>query len=166
MDVPLLWKALVQVVKEKKSIYGDKSGETVYVETPGVFQLVIPAETVEDTLNELLPLLSDGDIIIDHGNSNFKDSRKRAERLLSWASNILTAVLVAVFTVWSVDIVLWLAVQILQYPSAVRSLMHSHQVSMPPLELMSQVGYLPLKEVGCAAVDQVQDTLSRWYTMV
>ena len=74
-------ESLVQVVKEKKSIYGDKSGETVYVETPGVFQLVIPAETVEDTLNELLPLLSDGDIIIDHGNSNFKDSRKRAERL-------------------------------------------------------------------------------------
>ena len=81
VDVPLLCKSLVQVVKEKKSIYGDKSGETVYVETPGVFQLVIPAETVEDTLNELLPLLSDGDIIIDHGNSNFKDSRKRAERL-------------------------------------------------------------------------------------
>ena len=66
MDIPLLWKALVQVVKQKG---------------PGIFQLVIPAETVEDTLNELLPLLGDGDIIIDHGNSNFKDSRKRAERL-------------------------------------------------------------------------------------
>ena len=50
-------------------------------EVPGIFQLVIPAELVEDTINELLPLLSDGDIIIDHGNSNFKDSRKRAERL-------------------------------------------------------------------------------------
>ena len=48
---------------------------------PGIFQLVIPAELVEDTLNELLPLLGDGDIIIDHGNSNFKDSRRRAERL-------------------------------------------------------------------------------------
>ena len=43
--------------------------------------MVIPAELVEDTLNELLPLLSDGDIVIDHGNSNFKDSRRRAERL-------------------------------------------------------------------------------------
>ena len=48
---------------------------------PGIFQLVIPAELVEDTLDELLPLLGDGDIIIDHGNSNFKDSRRRAERL-------------------------------------------------------------------------------------
>jgi len=36
---------------------------------------------VEDTLNELLQFCSEGDIIIDHGNSNFKDSRRRAERL-------------------------------------------------------------------------------------
>ena len=50
-------------------------------EVPGIFQLVIPAELVEDTIDELLPLLSDGDIIIDHGNSNFKDSRRRALRL-------------------------------------------------------------------------------------
>jgi 6-phosphogluconate dehydrogenase len=36
---------------------------------------------VEDTLNELLQFCVEGDIIIDHGNSNFKDSRRRAERL-------------------------------------------------------------------------------------
>ena len=51
-------------------------------EVPGIFQLVIPPELVEDTINELLPLLSDGDIIIDHGTSNFKDSRRRAIRFL------------------------------------------------------------------------------------
>ena len=45
---------------------------------PGIFQLVIPAELVEGTINELLPLLGLGDIVIDHGNSNFKDSRRRA----------------------------------------------------------------------------------------
>ena len=83
----------------------------------GIFQLVIPAELVEETLNELLPLLSDGDIIIDHGNSNFKDSRKRAEGFLNLASNILIAVLVVEFTVWSVDTVLWLVVQLAQYLS-------------------------------------------------
>jgi len=49
--------------------------------SPGIFMMVVPAETVEDTIDELLPLLSDGDIIIDHGNSNFKDSRRRAKRL-------------------------------------------------------------------------------------
>jgi 6-phosphogluconate dehydrogenase len=50
-------------------------------ETPGVFMMVVPAETVEDTINELLQHCVAGDIIIDHGNSNFKDSRRRAERL-------------------------------------------------------------------------------------
>jgi 6-phosphogluconate dehydrogenase len=43
--------------------------------------LVVPAETVEDTLNELLQFCGEGDIIIDHGNSNFKDTRRRADRL-------------------------------------------------------------------------------------
>ena len=55
--------------------------DTQVGKAPGIFQLVIPAELVEETLDELLPLLGDGDIIIDHGNSNFKDSRRRAERL-------------------------------------------------------------------------------------
>jgi len=62
---------LVKVVKSKKN------GGT----QPGIFQMVIPAELVEETINELLRYCSEGDIIIDHGNSNFKDSRKRAERL-------------------------------------------------------------------------------------
>ncbi len=68
-------ESLVQAVKS------DGKKFTSAGEIPGVFQLVIPAELVEETINELLPLLSDGDIIIDHGNSNFKDSRRRAERL-------------------------------------------------------------------------------------
>ena len=74
-------ESLVQVVKEKKSIYGEKSGETIHTESPGVFMMVVPAETVEDTLNELLQFCGEGDIIIDHGNSNFKDTRRRADRL-------------------------------------------------------------------------------------
>ena len=60
-------QSLVQVVKQK--------------DQPGIFQMVVPAETVEETINELLRYCGEGDIIIDHGNSNFKDSRKRAERL-------------------------------------------------------------------------------------
>ena len=54
---------------------------TVKQSGPGIFMMVVPAETVEDTLNELLRFCGEGDIIIDHGNSNFKDSRRRAERL-------------------------------------------------------------------------------------
>ena len=64
-------ESLVQVVHTNKT-----TGQT-----PGVFMMVVPAETVEDTLNELLQFCVEGDIIIDHGNSNFKDSRRRAERL-------------------------------------------------------------------------------------
>ena len=74
-------ESLVQVVHRGETIYGEKSGETVYTKSPGVFMMVVPAETVEETLNELLSFCVEGDIIIDHGNSNFKDSRRRAERL-------------------------------------------------------------------------------------
>ena len=68
-------KELVQTVKNGQGVFGDKSY------TPGIFMMVVPAENVEDTINELLLYCSEGDIIIDHGNSNFKDSRRRAERL-------------------------------------------------------------------------------------
>ena len=49
---------------------------------PGIFMMVVPAENVEGTIDELLQSgCTEGDIIIDHGNSNFKDSRRRALRL-------------------------------------------------------------------------------------
>ena len=54
---------LVEVCHRGQSIYGEKSGETAYTEQPGVFMMVVPAETVEDTLNELLRHCSEGDII-------------------------------------------------------------------------------------------------------
>lgn len=66
---------LVQSVKRGQGVFGKESYK------PGIFMMVVPAETVEDTLNELLQFCGEGDIIIDHGNSNFKDSRRRAERL-------------------------------------------------------------------------------------
>ena len=65
-------QSLVQVIHSYKSVSERK---------PGVFMMVVPAETVEDTINELLQFCVEGDIIIDHGNSNFKDTRRRAERL-------------------------------------------------------------------------------------
>ncbi len=43
---------LVQVVHNGRGVFGDPSF------TPGVFMMVVPAETVEDTLNELLRILS------------------------------------------------------------------------------------------------------------
>ena len=69
VDLPLLWKSLVQVVHTG---VGTLTNDTT--RSPGIFMMVVPAETVEDTLNELLQFCVAGDIIIDHGNSNFKDS--------------------------------------------------------------------------------------------
>ena len=74
-------------MKKHKKLYenGGVDGVTVDIASlctavkssaPGIFMMVVPAETVEDTLNELLQFCSEGDIIIDHGNSNFKDSRR------------------------------------------------------------------------------------------
>ena len=87
-------ESLVQVVKTGVGTLTQEESKS-----PGVYMMVVPAETVEETLDELLSFCVEGDIIIDHGNSNFKDSRRRAERLLlNLASNILTVVLVVVFT--------------------------------------------------------------------
>ncbi len=50
--------------------------------TPRVVWLMVPAgKIVDDTLDALLPLLSPGDIVIDGGNSYYKDSVARAARL-------------------------------------------------------------------------------------
>ncbi|SEM57169.1 6-phosphogluconate dehydrogenase (decarboxylating) [Pseudoxanthomonas sp. GM95] len=50
--------------------------------TPRVVWLMVPAgKIVDDTLDVLLPMLSAGDIVIDGGNSYYKDSVARAARL-------------------------------------------------------------------------------------
>ncbi len=44
--------------------------------------IMVPAgQPVDDTISALIPGLKAGDIIIDGGNSNYKDTRARAERL-------------------------------------------------------------------------------------
>ena len=39
---------------------------------PGIFQITLPEEKVEDTLDELLPLLEGGDIIIDYSTTDIR----------------------------------------------------------------------------------------------
>jgi 6-phosphogluconate dehydrogenase len=49
---------------------------------PRTVWLMIPAgKPVDDTLDALVPLLERGDLVVDGGNSNYKDSMRRAERL-------------------------------------------------------------------------------------
>jgi 6-phosphogluconate dehydrogenase len=50
------------------------------LEPPRVVWLMIPAgDPTQGTVEELLGLLGEGDVIVDGGNSNFRDSIKRAE---------------------------------------------------------------------------------------
>jgi 6-phosphogluconate dehydrogenase len=52
------------------------------LETPRVIWIMVPAgKPVDDTIAALKPALSKGDILIDGGNSMYKDSVARAERL-------------------------------------------------------------------------------------
>jgi 6-phosphogluconate dehydrogenase len=51
------------------------------LEQPRVVWLMIPAgDPTEMAFQTLLPLLEDGDILVDGGNSNFRDSMRRAEQ--------------------------------------------------------------------------------------
>jgi 6-phosphogluconate dehydrogenase len=49
---------------------------------PRVIWLMVPSgDPVDQTIEQLLPHLESGDIVIDGGNSNYKDSMRRAEKL-------------------------------------------------------------------------------------
>lgn len=53
-----------------------------YLEAPRVVWLMIPAgQPVDDNIELLLPLLEEGDIIVDGGNSNYKDTLVRHKAL-------------------------------------------------------------------------------------
>ena len=51
------------------------------LETPRVVWLMVPAAVVDDTINDLLPLLNAGDTLIDGGNSYYVDDIRRAREL-------------------------------------------------------------------------------------
>ncbi|HET7024521.1 MAG TPA: decarboxylating 6-phosphogluconate dehydrogenase [Gemmatimonadales bacterium] len=48
---------------------------------PRLIWLMVPAAVVDPTLDQLLPKLSAGDIVVDGGNSWYRDDLRRAERL-------------------------------------------------------------------------------------
>jgi len=53
-----------------QAVKSDSLRYTSAGKVPGIFQIVLPETKVEDTLDELLPLLEEGDIIIDHSSSD------------------------------------------------------------------------------------------------
>lgn len=52
------------------------------LKTPRIIWIMVPAgQATDDMINEVVPLLSKGDIIIDGGNSNYKDSIRHGKDL-------------------------------------------------------------------------------------
>ena len=73
----------VKQMKEEGAI-GSKSLEDMIrkLSQPRVLWIMLPAGAiVDETIKNLSPLASPGDIIVDGGNSNFKDDLRRAEEL-------------------------------------------------------------------------------------
>jgi len=51
------------------------------LDAPRAIWMMVPAAFVDDTLDKLVPLLSAGDIVIDGGNSNWRDDIRRSKKL-------------------------------------------------------------------------------------
>ncbi len=51
------------------------------LDTPRLIWLMVPHSVVDSVLEEIVPLLSSGDVIVDGGNSNYKQSVRRAGEL-------------------------------------------------------------------------------------
>jgi len=52
------------------------------LDPPRVLWMMVPAgDPVDATIDDLLPQLDEGDILVDGGNSNYKDTLRRAERV-------------------------------------------------------------------------------------
>jgi len=53
-----------------RAVKSDSKQYTSAGRIPGIFQITLPEQKAEDTLDELLPLLEEGDIIIDYSTSD------------------------------------------------------------------------------------------------
>src|SRR6185503_14917714 len=76
------------VVKKYEKLGAKGAGSLADVvkklKAPRIVWIMVPAgKPVDDTIAELRPMLAEGDIIIDGGNSNFHDTMRRAKDLSS-----------------------------------------------------------------------------------
>ncbi|MBY0326334.1 MAG: NADP-dependent phosphogluconate dehydrogenase, partial [Gemmataceae bacterium] len=68
---------------EAKKATGASSYADMVKKLPGprIIWLMVPAGVVDQTIHELVPLLSSGDVLIDGGNSYYVDDIRRAKEL-------------------------------------------------------------------------------------
>ena len=83
----------VQRVVDKGAVGVNSLGDFVkQLSQPRAIWLMVPSgDPVDQTIDQLLPTLAKGDIVIDGGNSNYKDSIRRAEKLKSHGLHFVDA---------------------------------------------------------------------------
>ena len=62
---------------------------TEQLEAPRIIWVMVPAEVTGQVLDDLAPLLSSGDLVIDGGNSNWRLDKERAQQLSSHGVDFL-----------------------------------------------------------------------------
>jgi 6-phosphogluconate dehydrogenase len=92
----VVWNRTQEKVKqmEKEGAIGSASLEEMVqkLSAPRVLWIMLPAgKIVDDAIETLAPLLSPGDIIVDGGNSKFRDDIRRAEELKKSAIHYVDA---------------------------------------------------------------------------
>jgi 6-phosphogluconate dehydrogenase len=76
-------KAVEDLAKEGATGASSLADFVKKLETPRAIWLMVPAAVVDKTIADLLPLLENGDILIDGGNSYYVDDIRRAKELAS-----------------------------------------------------------------------------------
>jgi len=75
-------EAVERAVAEGSEGAGSLAELCEMLESPKIVWIMVPAgDITEGTVRELAEILGDGDVVIDGGNSNWQDSKRRAEQL-------------------------------------------------------------------------------------
>src|SRR5579859_4170865 len=73
---------LARELATKGAIFGDSAADAIAkLPGPRVVWVMVPAQVTDAVIQDVAGRLSKGDVVIDGGNSNWKDSRVRAEKL-------------------------------------------------------------------------------------
>ncbi len=85
---------VVESLKREEGMLSSSSlaDAVAQLSAPRIVWLMLPAgDITESTLCELIPLLDDGDIVVDGGNANYQDSQRRAKELAAHGIGFIDA---------------------------------------------------------------------------